>query len=40
MQQILHVTMVTRYCIVLQQNDTLLKQFWLFTANSQLHDIL
>jgi len=38
--QILHTAMVMRYCIVLEQNDTMLKQFWLFTANSWPHLIL
>ena len=38
--QILHTAMAMRYCIVLEQNDTMLKQFWLFTANSRPHIIL
>jgi hypothetical protein len=38
--QILHITMVMMCCIVLQQNDTTLQQFWLFKANSPPQTIL
>ena len=39
LHQILHITVVM-CCIVLEQNDTMLKQFWLFTLKSQPHLIL
>jgi hypothetical protein len=35
--QILHIMMAMRFCIVLEQNDTMLRQFWLFMANSGPH---
>ena len=35
LHQIVHIMMAIRYCIVLEQNDTMLKQFWLFMANSR-----
>jgi len=40
LHQILHITIAMRCCIVLEQNDTMLKQFWLFTVRSQPHLIL
>jgi len=40
LQQILHITMVIRCCIVLEQNDAMLKQFWLLTVKSWPHFIL
>jgi len=39
LHQILHI-MTLRYCIVLEQNDTMLRQFWLFMANGQPYLIL
>jgi hypothetical protein len=38
--QILHIMMVMRCCNVLEENDTMLQQFWLFMANSWPHLIL
>jgi hypothetical protein len=35
LHQILHITMVKTCCSVLEQKDTMFKQFWLFTANRQ-----
>jgi len=35
LHQILHIMMVLRCSIILQQNDTMLKQFWLFMVNSR-----
>jgi hypothetical protein len=40
LQQILHITMAMRCCIVLEQNDAMLKQFWLLTVKSWPHFIL
>ena len=37
MHQILHIMMVMRCYTVLEQNDTMLKQFWFFKAKSQPH---
>ena len=37
---ILHITMAMKCCTVLEQNDTMFKQCWLFTANTQAHLIL
>ena len=38
--QILHITMVMRCCIVLEENDSMVQYFWLFMANSWTHLIL
>ena len=38
--QILHITMVISCCIILEQNDTMLKRFRLFTVKSLPHLIL
>jgi len=38
--QILHIMIVMRCCIVLEQSDTMLKEFWLFMVNSWSHFIL
>jgi len=40
LHQILHITMVMWGCFVLEQNDTMLKQLWLFMAKSQPHLIM
>ena len=40
MYQILHITISMRCCIDLEQNDTIIKQFWLFMVKSQPHLIL
>jgi len=40
MHQILHITMVLSCSIILEQNDTILKQFWLFVVNSWPHFML
>ena len=40
LHQTLHIMMAMKCCTVLEQNDTMFKQFWLFTANSQPHLIL
>jgi len=40
LHQILHIMMAMRCCIVLEQNDTMLKQFWLFMVKSWHHLIL
>jgi len=37
MHQILHITMGMRCYTVLEQNDTMLKQFWFFKAKSRPH---
>jgi hypothetical protein len=34
LHQILHITMAMRCCVVLEQNGTMLQQFWLFTAKN------
>jgi len=39
LHQILHI-MTLRCCTVLEQNDTVLRQFWLFMAKSRPHLIL
>jgi hypothetical protein len=36
----LHITMAMRCCVVLEQNGTMLQQFWLFTVKSRPHLIL
>ena len=40
MHQILHITMVLSCSIILEQNDTIVKQFWLFVVNSWPHFML
>jgi len=40
LHQILHITMVLRCSIIVEQNDTMLKQFWLFMVNSWPHFML
>jgi hypothetical protein len=40
LHQILHSTMVMACCTVLEYNDTVLSQFWLFTVSSQPHLIV
>jgi hypothetical protein len=37
LHQILHTIMAMRFCIVLEQNETTLRQFWLIMANSWPH---
>jgi len=37
LHQILHIMIVMRCCIVLEQKETMLKWFWLFTAKGGPH---
>jgi hypothetical protein len=40
LHQSLQITIVKRYCTVLEQSDTMLKEFWLFMVKSWPHFIL
>ena len=40
LHQILHIMMAMSCCTLLEQNDTMLKQFWLFMVKSWPHLIL